>query len=90
MPLTVRVTVAFVLIDDIICSLMFYATKVHRRSSVWKDVNDAPVLRLDWTKTGEDSGHQSLVALQKSEKCAVLLLKPKIVKLTTVSEADYQ
>ena len=69
---------------------MIYAAKLYTRVQVRKDVNDAPVLRLDWTKTGEDSGHQSLVALQKSEKCAVLLLKPKIVKLTTVSGADYQ
>ena len=69
---------------------MISATKVNTRIQVRKDVYDAPVLRLDWMKTGDDSGHQSLAALQKSKKSDVLLLNPKIVKLTTVSGADFQ
>ena len=90
MPLTVRVTVAFVLIDDMINSVMIlvYSAKVHCYMHRRKDVNDAPVLRLDWTKTGDEKVIGR--TLENTFKRRDFSLKPKIVKLTTVSGADYQ
>ena len=49
-----------------------------------------PCLRLDWVKVWEAHWAPVIGSTKKSKKSAVLLLKPKIVKLTTVSGADYQ
>ena len=67
---------------------MIYAAKLYTRVQVRKDVNDAPVLRLDWTKTGDEKVIGR--TLENTFKRRDFSLKPKIVKLTTVSGADYQ
>jgi len=64
------------------------ATKVNTHVHVRKDVKDAPVLRLDWTKTGDEK-----VIGRTLENTFIqrdFSLKSEIVKLITVSGADYQ
>ena len=67
---------------------MIYAAKLYTRVQVRKDVNDAPVLRLDWVKTGDEKviGRTLENALKQRD----FSLKSEIVKLITVSGADYQ
>ena len=65
-----------------------YATKVKTRVHGRKDVNDAPVLRLDWTKTGDEKviGRTQ----ENAPKQRRFSLKSEIVKLITVSGAENQ
>ena len=67
---------------------MIYAAKLYTRVQVRKDVNDAPVLRLDWTKTGDEKviGRTH----ENAHKQRDFSLKSEIVKLITVSGAENQ
>ena len=67
---------------------MISATKVNTRVYVRKDVNDAPVLRLDWTKIGDEKVIGR--TLENTFKRRDFSLKSEIVKLITVSGADNQ
>ena len=67
---------------------MITATKVCTRVHVRKDVNDAPVLRLDWTKTGDEKVIGRTLENTLSQKD--FSLKSEIVKLITVSGTENQ
>ena len=68
--------------------MLVYSAKVHCYMHRRKDVNDAPVLRLDWVKTGDEKviGRTLENALKQRD----FSLKSEIVKLITISGADYQ
>ena len=68
--------------------MLVYGAKVHYYIHRRKDVNDTPVLRLDWVKTGEEKVIGR--TLENAFKQRDFSLKSEIVKLITVSGADYQ